>query len=224
MHIFLSYASEDRDRAEQIYLALTGADHQVFFDRVTLPPGGDYNAQIRQALRESDLLIFLISPDSVTPSYALTELNLAREKWPHPEGRILPVMLRKTEYASIPNYLKAVTVFEPSGDAAADVAAQVARLEPSRDAAAEVETQQVASQKRGRVIWWTIAAVLGISFIILAAIVINNLTDEPPLPPPPAFFCCDGDDFSRRRCRLSAPAPVASPCSCPGGVQGYTCL
>jgi hypothetical protein len=127
MNIFLSYASEDRDSAEQIYLALTASGHQVFFDRVTLSPGGDYNARIRQAIRESELLIFLISPHSIArSSYALTELHFAREKWPHPMGAVLPVMLRPTDYGSIPNYLKAVTVFEPQGSAAAEVAAWVA--------------------------------------------------------------------------------------------------
>jgi hypothetical protein len=127
MHIFLSYAAEDRNSAEQIYLALTSAGHQVFFDQATLPAGGDYNARIRQALLASELLIFLISPDPVAPSsYALTELNFAREKWPHPGGVVLPVMVRSTEFASIPNYLKAVTVLEPSGNAAAEVAAWVA--------------------------------------------------------------------------------------------------
>jgi TIR domain len=127
MHIFLSYAAEDRDTAEQIYFALISAGHQVFFDQATLLAGGDYNARIRQALRASELLIFLISPDSVAPSsYALTELNFAREKWPHPGGAVLPVMARRTEFANIPNYLKAVTVLEPSGNATAEVAAWVA--------------------------------------------------------------------------------------------------
>jgi hypothetical protein len=55
----------------------------------------------------SKLFIFLISPDSVAKStYALTELNLAQEKWPNPLGHVLPVMVRATDDGSIPNYLK----------------------------------------------------------------------------------------------------------------------
>jgi tetratricopeptide (TPR) repeat protein len=123
MRIFLSYASEDKDSAEQIYLALIPSGHQVFFDRATLPPGGDFNSRIRQAVRKSDLLIFLISPHSVAQSsYALTELSFARDKWPHPLDSVLPVMLRETEFGSIPNYLKAITVLEPQGNVAAEVA------------------------------------------------------------------------------------------------------
>jgi tetratricopeptide (TPR) repeat protein len=130
MRIFLSYASEDKDSAEQVYLALIASGHQVFFDRATLPPGGDFNSRIRQAIRESDLLIFLISPHSVArSSYALTELSFARDKWPHPLKSVLPVMLRETEFGSIPNYLKAVTVLEPQGNVAAEVVDWLVRQE-----------------------------------------------------------------------------------------------
>ena len=58
MKIFLTYASEDKDTAEQVYLALVGSNHTVFFDRASLPPGVDYNARIRQAILDSDLLVF----------------------------------------------------------------------------------------------------------------------------------------------------------------------
>ena len=44
MIVFLSYASENRDIAEQVNLALTGAGHKVFFDRDSLPAGDDYPA------------------------------------------------------------------------------------------------------------------------------------------------------------------------------------
>jgi hypothetical protein len=57
MQLFLSYASEDRNKAEQVALAL-GPVHQVFFDRDELPPGGDYNARIRAAIMDADGMIF----------------------------------------------------------------------------------------------------------------------------------------------------------------------
>ncbi len=122
MKIFLSYASEDRDQAEQIYLALTGAGHEVFFDRASLPAGEDYHLRISQAVEESSVMIFLISPDSVSKSsFARSELKFAQEKWKHPKNAVLPVMIRTTTYSDIPNYLKAVTVLEPVGNAAAEV-------------------------------------------------------------------------------------------------------
>lgn len=50
MKFFLSYASEDRPLAEEIQLALAGAGHEVFFDRESLPAGGDYHARIKASV------------------------------------------------------------------------------------------------------------------------------------------------------------------------------
>jgi hypothetical protein len=129
MKVFLSYASEDRALAEEVQLALAGAGHEVFFDRESLPAGGDYHEKIRNSVEGSDLFVFLISPDSVAQgSYALTEMGFARSKWPSPKGKVLPVRARPTPYASIPPYLKSVTVLEPSGNVAAEVLAAFDRL------------------------------------------------------------------------------------------------
>lgn len=129
MHVFLSYASENRPRAEEIALALKGDGHGVFFDRAELTGGERYHQVIREQIAQTDLLVFLITPDSVRPgSYTLTELRMAEERWPSPAGRVVPVLLEPTPMSSIPAYLRAVTFFEPKGNAPAEVAAHVARL------------------------------------------------------------------------------------------------
>ena len=128
MNIFLSYSSDRRDIAEQVSLALTGSGHKVFFDRDSLPAGDDYHVRIRKGVEKSDAFVFLISPKAVAPgSYALTELKYARQKWPDPRRKVLPVMIERTEYQQIPNYLKAVTVLEPEGNAPAEVVAELER-------------------------------------------------------------------------------------------------
>lgn len=133
MKIFLAYASEDRGSAEQIYFALSGDGHKVFFDRTSLPAGSDFNARIRRAIGESGLMVFLISEDSVASSaYTLTELSFAEKKWPHPAGRVVPVMARPTPLDRVPNYLKAVTILEPRGDVPAEVADAVRSTLDSR--------------------------------------------------------------------------------------------
>ena len=129
LKIFLSFASTDRAFAEKIQLALLGAGHEVFFDAASLAPGADYNSRIREYIKQCELFVFLISPDSVGGRrYAHTELKLAKAKWPKPWGFVLPVMIRPTEYGAIDPYLASVTILEPRGDVAAEVAAAVEGL------------------------------------------------------------------------------------------------
>ncbi len=129
MKIFLSYASEQRELAKEIALALRAENHTVFFDRSALVPGEGYNAEIREAIEGSQLVVFLISPHSVTEGrYTLTELEFAEHKWPKPWGHMLSVMAMSTPKADIPAYLRAGTILQPSGNIAATVAAEVHRI------------------------------------------------------------------------------------------------
>ena len=123
MQVFLSYASEDRDTAEEIELALRGAGHSVFFDRANLPPGGEFHSRIKAAVLGCDAFVFLVSPHSVMKGgYARTELKFARERWESPADRVLPVIVGKLPWDDIPAYLRSVTVLEPEGNIAAEVA------------------------------------------------------------------------------------------------------
>ena len=131
MKIFLSYSSKDRTKAEEIALALQAQGHGVFFDKDDLSGGEDFHAVIRDHIANTDLFIFLISPESVRPgAYTLTELRLVREKWASPKQHVLPVLLEPTDMETIPAYLKGVTIFEAVGNVAAEVAAHFGR--PSR--------------------------------------------------------------------------------------------
>jgi hypothetical protein len=122
MKLFIAYAAESRRIADETHLALVGAGHDVFFDRPSLSPGENYSRTIRKAIFGAEGLIFLISPGSIEPgSYTLTELKYARSRWPHPERRVLPVMVQPTPLEEIPAYLKAVTILEPEGHIAAEV-------------------------------------------------------------------------------------------------------
>lgn len=129
MNVFLSYSSGDRATAERLAYRLGGDGHQVFFDHASLPPGEAYDARIREAVEDSDLLVFLLSDQSVMDgSYALTELGIAQHKWQNPSGRVLPVMISEVDIELLPPYLNSVTVLRPKGDLVADVAAAVSRM------------------------------------------------------------------------------------------------
>ena len=131
MQIFISYAHEDRATAEAVHFALVGAGHRTFFDKDSLPAGHDYHGRIAQAIAGCDVFVFLVSTASITHgSYTLTELKQARTRWPNGDGRVLPVVLESVPLEQIPKYLTAVTMVEPEGDVAAEVALAVAQLSP----------------------------------------------------------------------------------------------
>jgi hypothetical protein len=127
--IFLSYPSSLGETALRIELSLKGEGYAVFRDRSALPPGEAFDARIRAAVEESDLFVFLITPESVSPGrYTLTELKFAEQRWGHPAGHVLPVIAEPTPHESIPAFLRAVTILKPHGNLVAEVAAEVGRL------------------------------------------------------------------------------------------------
>lgn len=124
--LYITYASEDAIIAEQIYLALVKDGRKVFFDRPSLKAGDDFDERFREAIAAVDAMIFLISPSSVAEGcFALTEMSYARERWPHPRDRVIPVMVRRTSIDAIPPYLRAVTILEPKGNIPAEVAGAI---------------------------------------------------------------------------------------------------
>jgi tetratricopeptide (TPR) repeat protein len=127
--VFISYSSEQSEAATRIELSLREDGHNVFRDRSSLSPGESFDARIRAAVEASDLFIFLISRESVLPGrYTLTELKFAEQKWGHPAGHVLPVLLEPVPKEAIPAFLRAVTMLNPQGNVTAEVAAEVARL------------------------------------------------------------------------------------------------
>jgi len=154
MRVFLSYASQDRTLARSIELALREHNYDVFFDRDDLPPGEEFHGRIRRAIEQADLIIFLISPESVDAgSYTITEVEIAEQARKNPSGRILPVIVRQTPIDSIPPYLKSVTLFETQGNLPASVSLAVQRI-------ASIHRRQTIQRIAGA---FAIAAAIGIA-------------------------------------------------------------
>ena len=131
MKVFVSHAAEQRGEADRLAIALRARRHTVFLDADDLPPGGDYQSRIQQAIDDCDLFCFLISPQSIaTGRFPLSELGLVRRRWPDPTGRVVPIMVTKVPIDSVPAYLRAVSILEPQGDLVADSLAGIEALRP----------------------------------------------------------------------------------------------
>lgn len=128
--IFLSYPSEVREIAEQIAYALKNDGHIVFFDKAVLNPGSDFNDRIRSQIEKSDLFVFLLSKEALAAGrFTLTELALARDRWPAAKGNVIPVLLDPTlSLQAVPSYLRSVHMLHVEGNAPAEVAVAVQKL------------------------------------------------------------------------------------------------
>jgi hypothetical protein len=129
MRIFVAYASEQERIAEATELALREQGHDVFLGKSAVGGSDPFRLKIQDEIDACDLFVFLLSPQSIsTGRFTLSELDQAQRRWRHPAGVVLPVMVARTDYADIPEYLKAVGVLEPRGDVPAEVAARVRML------------------------------------------------------------------------------------------------
>lgn len=129
MKLFLSHAHEQAAVADALAIALRQEGHEVFLDTDALKAADGFHAAIRREIQACDLFVFLVSPDALgSGGYALTEMDVARERWPDPTGRVLPVLVEAVDFDRIPPYLKAVSVLQPRGDVVAETLARVAAL------------------------------------------------------------------------------------------------
>lgn len=94
--IFLSYATEDRDRASRIYSLISKPRRPVFYDKESLVPGMDWEAEIESKLAQCALILILFSRHSVNKEgFVQREIRLALSRAERmPEGRIFIVPIR----------------------------------------------------------------------------------------------------------------------------------
>ena len=127
MRIFICYSGEHENFAERLGQALRNAGHEPFVAGKALRTSDEYNTRIRQEIRKSDRFIFLITLESIkSDSYTLTELHFAEEKWPRPEGRVLPINIGNVPYERLPAY-PGTTAPRPVGDPIAFIVGEVSK-------------------------------------------------------------------------------------------------
>jgi hypothetical protein len=85
--VFLSYAREDRARAEQVAKGLEGAGIEVFWDS-EIPPGQTWADYIEAKLTQCKALIVLWSEHSTKSQWVREEARMGRDK-----GVLIPAMI-----------------------------------------------------------------------------------------------------------------------------------
>src|SRR5262247_2243806 len=85
--VFISYASEDRNRVKPLADALQQRGFKVWWDR-SLGAGQDYTAIIERELKVAKAVIVVWTEASVSSTFVRDEAGRARD-----EGRLVPVLL-----------------------------------------------------------------------------------------------------------------------------------
>ena len=154
MRIFISYSSKYQALCDRLQLALEAdGRHEVFVDRTELTPGRPFDETLRKGIEDCDLLIFLISPESVASgSYALSELGMAKRRWRHPGGHVLPVKVAPTPKEAF-RVLARGDDSRGAGDVVAETVAAVDAIRPPSRRGRTLQCSPRSSHSSARLQW-----------------------------------------------------------------------
>ena len=113
--IFISYASEDRERAAALASALVAAKLPVWFDRSDLQGGDRYEEMIRRGIEGASLFVPLLSPNVLTTQRRFFKLewsiaaDVARLNFGSPLPFVVPVRIGDVspDAAGVPAHIRA---------------------------------------------------------------------------------------------------------------------
>lgn len=88
--VFLSYSTQDKDEAREIYDAVQRVGRRCFLSEKSLRPGDNFNEEIRSALEHAHEVWILVSPGSIQSTWVQREVAAA---WAL-KKRIVPILLR----------------------------------------------------------------------------------------------------------------------------------
>lgn len=92
--LFISYSRQDRDRVERLYDALDAEDEvKVFRDTDDILPTEEWKPRLEKLIRESDVIIFALTPQSAASEVCAWELELAESL----NKRIIPVVVENVD-------------------------------------------------------------------------------------------------------------------------------
>ena len=193
--VFISYASQNRDRILDLVERLRGAGVSVWIDQMGIEGAAMWSQQIVAAIRDCKVLILAISKNSASSENVVKELALASEG----RKRILPVFIEEADIPETMAYqlagIQRVEFFEGNEEAGLKaVIRALATLDvdvcSDASAAAGAETGQAVSghyrqkteAKREGAVWLKITACVGA--IALLSFAGTIFMDSSPAPAP----------------------------------------
>jgi hypothetical protein len=95
MKVFLSYSRRDAEFVDRLGRQLSGRGYDVWVDREDVVGGGEdrWRRSIVRAIRDSDVVILVLSPNSAVSENVERELSVAADN----ARRLIPVLLRECQ-------------------------------------------------------------------------------------------------------------------------------
>ena len=111
--VFISYSRADLAFTDELATALgTFPDFDVLLDRVGIGHGEAWKDRLGRLIVECDTLVFVLSPDSVTSEVCAWEIEEAQRL----SKRIIPILWRTVDFASVPAGLSAINAVPFDGE------------------------------------------------------------------------------------------------------------
>ncbi|MFQ5639797.1 MAG: toll/interleukin-1 receptor domain-containing protein [bacterium] len=117
MKVFISYTQSDEKLARKVAASLEQAGLDVWDDREILP-GDNWADKIAQALRESDAMVVLLTPEALRSSWVSRDIEYALGEKGYSK-RLIPVLVgppKKISKENIPwilRHLQLIMLAEP---------------------------------------------------------------------------------------------------------------
>lgn len=124
--VFISYSNRDAGLAEQLASSLARLGLRTLDPTRAIAPGGNWRKEIQAAIKQSDALILIASPEVLASSWVLYEAGAAEALG----KRVVVLLPDKHSIAELPKEIsvRQVVGFDPRSPerAAQDIAARLA--------------------------------------------------------------------------------------------------
>jgi tetratricopeptide (TPR) repeat protein len=176
--IFISYASEDRNRVRPLAEALQERGFNVWWDR-SLAAGQDYTAIIEKELKDAKAVIVLWTQSSANSTFVRDEAGRARD-----EGRLVPIMLDNVQIPLGFGAFQAEDFTRWNGGANAPQMQLLVEVLSAKLSGREVNTNEIERRRRKLGTRIRIVSLLTVVALIAGiAWVVNDFVRPPPPPP-----------------------------------------
>jgi len=138
--VFISYAHEDESYKDELRKHLKTLERlkkiNVWDDR-DINAGEEWNEEIMTALKTSDIILLLISPDFIASDFCFEkELKLAIERHEAGTARVIPIILRNCDWyefefgklQALPKNAKPIVEFNNQDEAYVFIARQIKKV------------------------------------------------------------------------------------------------